>query len=470
MKKNKLYLYILYGVVLAALGIRLALAGEDTGIDPAADKPTPPGETPTRDVPEPTSHWPQLVGAQYTWIRQHQYPLHSPYRGVNSLDPTGDTQGTHTIGLYFGWALTDRLQAYLDTEKFNGAGVSGATGLGGLTNGDVVRQGSASLHKDFYIARSYLRYIVPLSSNAVDVARSQDHVPGREPGTRLEFKVGTLAATDDFDLNRYANSTRTQFLNWSLWNNTAWDFAADTRGYSDGVVAAYVSPLWSLRAGVYQMPTQANGNDLDAPLNKARGENLEITLAPKEGGTVVRLLAYRNIARMGVYRDASAAAAASGTTPDIVADDRPGRKKIGYGVNLEQPLADAGETGIFLRAGWNDGKTESFAFTEVDRTLTVGAQVAGNHWGRGADRLGLAIAANGLSKDHRDYLAAGGSGFMLGDGRLNYSTEQIFETYYRVQLQKYVQLSPDFQYICNPGYNRDRGAARFVTLRLHVEY
>jgi high affinity Mn2+ porin len=468
-KKNKLYLYILYGVVLAVLGNRIALADQDTGVDLPAGKPMPPGETPVRDVLEPTSRWPQLVGAQYTWIRQYQYPLHSPYRGTNSLDPAGDTQGTHTIGLYFGWAFTDRLQAYLDTEKFNGAGVSGATGLGGLTNGDVVRQGSASLHKDFYIARSYLRYVVPLSADSTEVTRSQDHIPDREPTTRLEFKLGTMAANDDFDLNRYANSTRTQFLNWSVWNNTAWDFAADTRGYTGGVMAGFISPTWSLRMGVYQMPTQANGNDLDSPLSQARGENLELTLGPGETGTVVRLLAYRNIARMGVYREALAAAP-SGTTPDIVADDRRGRKKIGYGLNLEQPLADAGETGLFMRAGWNDGKTESFAFTEVDRTLSGGLQVAGNHWGRPDDRLGLAVAVNGLSPDHRGYLAAGGSGFMLGDGALRYGTEQIVETYYRIQVQKYVQFGPDFEYIGHPGYNQDRGPAKFIAFRLHAEY
>lgn len=469
MKKNKFY-SILGSLVLAIPEYCLGVATNPVEAAPAVNDPTPPGDTLASEIAGPISYRPQLVGAQYTFIRQHQYALHSPYRGPNSLNETSDTQGTHTIGLYTGWAFTDRLQAYLDTEKFDGAGVSGATGLGGPTNGDVVRQGSVSLHKDFYVARAYLRYMMPLSGEVMDVARSQDHISGKEAVTRFEFKVGKMAANDDFDLNRYANSTRTQFLNWSLWNNTAWDFAADTRGYTNGVMAAYVSPRWSLRAGVYQMPTQANGNDLDSPLNKARGENLELTVIPGETGTVVRLLAFRNIARMGVYRDALAVAVASGTTPDIAAQDRGGRQKHGFGVNLEQPLTDAGETGIFLRAGWNDGKTESFAFTEVDRTLTVGVQVTGNHWGRSADRLGLAIAANGLSKDHRDYLAAGGSGFMLGDGQLNYGTEQIVEVYYRIQPQKYVQLSPDFQYIRHPGYNQDRGPARFVGLRLHLEY
>ncbi|HEY6281730.1 MAG TPA: carbohydrate porin, partial [Burkholderiales bacterium] len=151
-------------------------------------------------------------------------------------------------------------------------------------------------------------------------------------------------------------------------------------------------------------------------------------------------------------------------------DDQPGRNKYGFGLNLEQPLADSGETGLFARLGWNDGKTETFAFTEVDRTVTFGAQVAGNHWGRNDDRLGIGFVVNGLSADHRNYLAAGGSGFVLGDGALNYGYEKIVEAYYRIQLGKYAQLGPNFQYIENSGYNRDRGPSMVVGIRLHIEY
>jgi high affinity Mn2+ porin len=198
---------------------------------------------------------------------------------------------------------------------------------------------------------------------------------------------------------------------------------------------------------------------------------------------VVRLLAYRNLARMGDYRQALQIAAAAGTIPNIVADDKEGRHKYGFGVNVEQPLADDGETGMFARVGWNDGKTESFAFTEVDRLLSVGGQVSGSHWTRTDDRLGAAVAIEGLSDPHRDYLAAGGSGFLLGDGRINYAHEQILEIYYRAELpwpfndstrvfKKYplkIQVTPDFQYIRNPAYNQDRGPVRFWALRFHLE-
>ncbi|MDE2257594.1 MAG: carbohydrate porin, partial [Xanthomonadaceae bacterium] len=373
-------------------------------------------------------------------------------------------------GAYFGVQLPANFQFYADIEKFDGEGVSGATGMGGLSNGDVVRSGTVQLKKRPYFARHYLRYVIPLGDAVHDVDRAQDQLPGKEADRRFEFKLGKMAANDDFDKNRYSNSTRTQFMNWSLWNDTAWDFAADTRGYTTGAMLAWVDAGWTLRYGIYQMPREANGQTLEWPLTRANGQNLELTLQPNADGWALRLLAFRNTARMGVYRDAIAAAQSSGHPPDIVADDRDGRHKTGFALNGELPLADAGDTGLFARYGWNDGKTESFAFSEVDRTLSFGAQVAGSRWSRPNDRFGVGIAVDGLSADHRDYLAAGGNGFLLGDGRLNYAHEQIAEAYYAFQPVAHVTLSPDLQFIRNPGYNRDRGPAKFLGLRAHIEY
>ena len=424
----------------------------------------------------PASRWPLLLAAQYTFVEQQQSALHSPYSGLHSLLADGDRQPTNTVGFYGGWAPFDWGQVYFDTEKFMGAGVSNATGLGGLTNGDVVRAGEPGLKKEFYIARLYARFMLPLTSGGAAMDRGQDQVPGVEARRRLEFKGGLLSVSDDFDHNRYAGSTRTQFMNWSLWDNTAWDYAADTRGYTEGLVLGYLSPAWSLKYGIYRMPLVANGQTLET-LARARGENLELALSPQADSTVVRLLLYRNTARLGDYERAVAIAQASGTVPDVVATDREGRRKYGWGVNAEQPLADGGDTGLFMRVGWNDGKTEDFVFTEVDREVSVGGQLSGAHWQRAEDRLGIAWVIDGLSGAHRDYLAAGGSGFLLGDGRLNYAGEHILETYYRAQwsltpfgAQVRAQLSPDFQFIANPGFNHDRGPVRFYALRVHLEY
>jgi carbohydrate-selective porin OprB len=187
-------------------------------------------------------------------------------------------------------------------------------------------------------------------------------------------------------------------------------------------------------------------------------------------GTIVRTLAYLNHARMGNYAEAIAIGRATGKTPDIVADDKPGRTKYGYGLNIEQPLADGGETGLFARLGWSDGANESFVFTEVDRAASAGAQVSGVHWSRHDDRLGIAGLVHALSPTHREYLADGGTGFLLGDGALNYGHEEIVEAFYRAQLTPYVQVGPDVQYVRNPGYNRDRGPATILGFRVNVRY
>ncbi|HEX7370469.1 MAG TPA: carbohydrate porin [Rhodanobacteraceae bacterium] len=413
---------------------------------------------------------PQLVGAQYTFIDQHQDALRSPYAGPLSLMARGDSEQSHTFGAYFGMQLPAHFQFYFDVEMFKGEGVSGATGVGAIVNGDVVHSGNAGLGKRAYVARRYLRWSLPLGDAKQSVERAQDQLPGTEASRHIEAKLGRMTPADDFDKNRYANSARTQFMNGAFFNTLAWDYAADTRGYTNGLLLAYVSPHWTLRYGAYQMPTHANGQTLAAPLKRARGEQIQLTLRQSPDSWALRVLVYRNIARMGIYQDALAVAEMTGKAPDIRADDRDGRRKYGYALNAELPLADGGDTGLFARYGWNDGHTESFAFTEVDRDASLGAQVSGVHWHRAQDRLGIAFDMDALSRNHHNYLAAGGSGFLLGDGRLDYAHEQVAELYYALQLLPHLTLSPDFQFIRNPGYNRDRGPARFLGIRAHIEY
>src|SRR5690242_1597499 len=413
---------------------------------------------------------PLLLGAQVTVIGQHLFPFSALYSGPKSLDPAGDTKATHTYGVYLGARLIAHLQAYFDIEMARGAGISQANGLAGVTNGDVIRQGTANLSSGPYLARIFVRYSFPLAGTRDTLPRGIDQLPGLEPSARVDVKAGKFAVSDDFDQNRYANSTRTQFMNWGLFNNTAWDSAGDTRAYTWGALVAWVEPQWILRAGSFLMPTMANGNVFDTSFPRARADNVELTVHLGSHGTVIRALVYENRARMGNYAEALARAAATNTTPDIVADDRSGRTKPGAGLNVEQPLADGGETGLFARAGWNDGRNEDFVFTEVDRHLSGGLQLAGTHWSRAADRVGIAYVLHALSSDHRAYLAAGGQGFLLGDGRLRYGPEGIFEAYYRAQLGPYVEVGPDVQWIHNPGYNQDRGPAAVASLRLNVRY
>ena len=418
-----------------------------------------------------SANWiPQVLGTQATVIAQRLGRFDAPYSGPMSLTADGDQAVSHTYGIYLGARIAPRLDGYLDVEMARGSGISHASGLAGVTNGDVLRQGTADLGNGPYVARAFLRFMLPLASDVDSVARSVDQLAEAVASTRIEVTAGKLAASDLFDVNRYANSTRTQFMNWGLFQNTAWDFAADTRGYTNGVAVSWVTPRVSLRAGSFQMPRQANGNVFDSDLRRARGDNAELTLTMLPRGGAVRLLAFQNHARMGDYRVALARAQATGARPDVVADDTPGRRKRGVGLNVEQPLADNGETGAFLRAGRDDGTTESFAFTEVEGHLSGGVQLAGNHWGRRLDRIGIAVLRHTINDAHREYLAAGGTGFLLGDGRLRYGPETFVESYYRGQLGPYVQIGPDVQYVRNPGYNRDRGPAWVTSLRANVRY
>jgi high affinity Mn2+ porin len=416
-----------------------------------------------------SARWhPMLLGTQMDIIHQNLLPFHAQYSGPNSLQSAADSKTSEAFGLYAGMSILPRLEGYLDVEMIRGSGISRTVGLAGITNGDVIRQGSADLGDGPYIARMFFRYTIGFGSELDTLSRAMDQLPQVAKSDRLEITAGKFALSDLFDVNRYANSTRQQFMNWGLFQNTAWDYAADTRGYSNGVALNWVHPDWSLRAAAMQMPVKANGNVFDSDLSKAHGFNVEFEGHVAPTGTVLRVLAYDNEARMGLYSEALQNAPHG--APNIALDDQPGRYKYGWGVNVEQPLADSGETGAFFRYGWGDGAAESFVFTESDRHLSGGVQLSGAHWGRHDDRIGIATVIDGIVRVHQAYLAAGGDGFLLGDGALNYGEEQIIEAYYRVQCGKYIEVSPDYQYIRNPGYNRDRGPATVLGLRLNVKY
>ncbi len=412
------------------------------------------------------------VGGQITVISQQLFKFHSPYAGENSLQSQNDNAVSHSYTLYVGARLTPQLEFYIAPEMIRGNGLSDTLGVAGFPNGDVIR--NPSIGEDPYLARYFLRWTVPTGDGEEWVERGMNRIAGTVPVHRLVVTIGKLGTTDIFDVNSYANSTRTQFMSWAHINNVAWDFAADTRGYTHGIAVEWIHPQWAIRLGSFQMPTTANGPNLSTDLIHNRGDQAELELQPDflaEAWTppVIRLLAYRNLAHMGNYRDSLNLAEQTHTTPNITATERTGAVKYGFGLNVEQPLADGGATGLFARLGWNNGATESFAFTEADRTFTVGGQLSGAWWHRPPDRAGLALALNGLSGAHGDYLAAGGLGFILGDGQLNYGPETILETYYAFQPWWFTALSLDYQLILDPGYNRDRGPASVLSIRLHIE-
>jgi len=296
-----------------------------------------------------------------------------------------------------------------------------------------------------------------------------NQLAGPVPGERVVLTAGKLSITDIFTRSSYIGDPRTQFLNWSLMTHGAWDFAADARGYSWGVALEYFDEGWALRAARFTMPRESNGLALNPHIFQSFGDQVELEHSHTLGGEAgkLRLLAYRNQADMGGYRDSIADASASGGTPDL-ATSRKRRVKYGFGINIEQSVSSS--VGIFARASWNNGEAEEFAFTEVDRSISAGVLIKGAAWRRASDSLGVALVRNGISGPHRDYLAAGGLGFFIGDGQLSYRTENIFEAFYSFGIVKEVWLSADFQRIFDPAYNADRGPVSVASARLHYGF
>ena len=418
----------------------------------------------------PESPMPYLLAGQATAIWQYKPAFHSPYQGTNSLRGGTEDALSHSYSLYLGLRALPWVELYFCPEMVRGSGLSNALGLAGFTNGEVIR--NPSLGGEPYIARAFARLTIPLSDETVELQPSQLEIGGTVPARRLEFVGGVLATNDLFDTNRYANSARTQFMNWALITNPAFDFAADTRGYSRGIAGTWYGDGTSVMAGIFQMPTVANGIELDSDVIHANGMQLEVDqdVTLLEGRPLVlRALFYRNLARMGSYSKSLHLAREQGDTPVIAATAKRGRQKYGFVINVEQPLADDGNTGLFARLGWNDGANESFAFTEAERNVSVGAQIAGASWHRPDDRVGIAFDAEELGNLHAAYLGAGGLGFILGDGRLTRRPEIVTETYYLLQLLDWLAITVDYQFIDNPGYNRDRGPVSVVSLRGHIE-
>jgi high affinity Mn2+ porin len=434
---------------------------------PAAD------ETPLTIFPhsETSRYW---ISGQANVVFQWHPTFPAKYSGTNSLSPGAQSATTHILTLYTGYQLTHTTEVLADIENATGGGIGSALGLAGFTDLDSVRtvQGVA-LSKAPYLARLMLRQIIPLSDERISAERGPFSLATSLPARRIEFRVGKCSLVDFFDVNSGGSDSHLQFLNWTVDNNGVYDYAANTRGYTDAAMIEYDDHAWTVRFAEAMMPKIANGIHLDADLARARAENLEGEwrrnfLSGRAG--VVRVLTFLNHADMGNYREAidEFLDGESGARPSIVATRRQGRHKYGFGLNFEQDLAS--QFGVFARLGWSDGHNESFAYTEVDRTAESGLYFKGAAWHRQNDRAGAVFTINGISGDHARYLALGGLGFLLGDGGLSYGGEKIFETYYTAHVWRGLFASFDLQHINDPGYNEARGPVLVPGLRAHVDF
>ncbi|HKD10398.1 MAG TPA: carbohydrate porin [Bryobacteraceae bacterium] len=404
---------------------------------------------------------------QATSIGQYHGTFNSPYYGSLSLREYPERDVSLTTTLFLGIDLTHNTRLYFNGEIAGGRGFSSVNGLANAANGELPRVASATPKP--YIARLYLTHDFAFGDRTEAVESDVNQLAGTRPANRYTIAIGRFTVTDFFDNNKYSHDPRTQFMQWGVMYNGAWDYPADVRGYTWGWMHEIHLHSWSFRYASAAEPTVANGGRFDRRIFVDRGDVFEVErrhqIASHPG--VVRVLSYVNHTRSGSYGDALQKAAATGSTPDVTSVRQPGTLKYGFGINAEQEVTK--DLGVFLRLGWSDGKNEDFAFTAIDRLASGGFSLAGTRWRRPKDNIGSVITVAGLSAVHALYLARGGTDFLIGDGRLNYAPETAWESYYSAEVVKGFAISFDAQHYWNPAYNHDRGPVWAYFLRLHVE-
>jgi len=423
-------------------------------------------QTPDEQAPPPDpERWNLFY--QATSIGQYHGTFPALYSGPLSLVPYPERDVSLTTTFFFGLRLSPNTQLYFDPEIAGGRGFSNVNGLANASNGELPRVASATPKP--YLARLYITRDFGFGDERESVTGDENQLAGTRPMNRYSITAGRFTVTDFFDGNRYSHDPRTQFMGWAVMYNGAWDYPADVRGYTWGWVHELHTRNWSFRYGSAAEPRVANGLRFDRRILRDRGDTLEGERRYSAGdhGGAVRLLTYFNHTDSGSYGEALQLAAATGGTPSVIATRKTGRLKYGFGLSFDQEIRK--DIGVFGRLGWNDGKTESFAFTAIDRLATAGISVTGMRWKRKEDTAASEITVSGLSAVHALYLARGGLDFLIGDGRLRYAPETVWESYYSARLLPWLFASYDLQYVVNPAYNQDRGPVWINSIRLHVE-
>lgn len=411
------------------------------------------------------SRW--LAKFQSTYVWQTKQAFHADYSGPNSLRADTEKSYTFSATAYLGARLWEGAEVYANPEVVQGVPLSGLVGLGGITNGEA--QKVAGTNPTLYRARLFLRQTVGLGGDRTALDEGFNQFTETVDRRRVVITLGNFALNDIFDGNAFSHDPRTQFLNWTLMDYGAWDFAADARGFTQGLAVEFYDEDWVLRLARVALPKEANGFALNSRILDAYADNFELehshTISGQPGK--LRALVYRNVANMATYPAANALAAETGNTPDIALVREP-RDKTGFGVSLEQSVSDS--IGLFARYSATDGKGEEYAFAEVDRSAQLGLSIKGLAWSREDDTLGIAGVRNDLSSSHQHYLADGGLGFFVGDGQLTYHSEDIVEAYYSAKLMRGLWATLDYQRITAPAYNADRGPVSIYSARFHAEF
>ena len=432
------------------------------GLNRKLDWPGAPGLKP-KDPTDPESDRWEIHG-QSTFIEQGYPAFHAPYSGPNSLTPAPQAQETWSNSLFLNARLWDGGEVYYNPELLQGFGLSNTVGLAGFSNGEA--QKSDFPYPHYNTSRLFLRQTFGFGDEQEELGSGGTQLADKVDVSRLTVQAGRFAVLDVFDGNAYAKDTRKDFMNWSIWAPGAFDYAADKLGLTYGATAELNQKRWALRAGYFLMDAVSNSNDMDTNLFR-RGEyvgELETRYSLFGQPGKLRTIIWLNSVFSGSYRETL-------DNPALnldITQTRTSRIKYGYVFNFEQAITS--DIGLFGRWSWNDGKNEIMSFTDIDSSLSLGTSLDGHMWGREDDTIGIAGAINALSRDHRDFIAAGGLGPLIGDGQLNYRRERILEAYYGYAVNKSITVTGDYQFITNPAYNADRGPVSIFSARLHSEF
>jgi high affinity Mn2+ porin len=419
----------------------------------------------TKPMPPPleTDNW--AIHGQTTFVSQFVPAFHAPYRGANSLDSNAGRE-TWDLTVYVGRRLWQGAEFWINPEIDQGFGLSNTLGVAGFTSGEAYKVGNS--YPYFRIPRAFVRQTFDLSGETQKLESGINQFSGSQTANRVVVTVGKFSVSDIFDTISYAHDPRNDFLNWSLVDAGSWDYAADAWGYTYGAAVEWYQGNWTLRAGLFDLSIVPNSIELDHHFEQFQTvyeleHRHELMGQPGK----LAVVGFLNRGRMGRYDDALAFAQQNGTTPNT-ADVRRYTSRGGVNVNFEQQVVP--NVGVFARAGFAGGNVEPYEFTDIDQTASVGLSLAGKLWGRPDDNFGIAGVANGISSAHQAYFNAGGLGVLVGDGQLPHpGREQILETYYSLPLGAW-RVTADYQFIVNPGYNRDRGPVSVIGARLRTQF
>lgn len=406
------------------------------------------------------------VHGQFTLVTQSHPALRSPYMSTNSLDPMARNNETVDLTLILGRRLWKGAEFWINPEIDQGFGLSNTLGVAGFPNGEAYKIGANAPY--LRIPRAFIRQVIPLAGEVQNLEAMANQLGGQRAVNNVTITAGKFSVADIFDANTYAHDPRSDFLNWSILDSGAFDYAADSWGFTYGAAVEWNQDWWTLRGGLFQLSKVPNGK-IVAPSYYQHSYIVEAEerhhLLGRPGK--LKLLAYVNQGDMASYRDASALGQQTGTTPDVALVRRYASRP-GIALNFEQEVAK--DLGVFVRAGVNDGSKEAYEFTDINRSLAAGLSLHGTRWHRPDDVFGIAGVINAISPAAKEYFSLGGLGVLVGDGALTYGTERILETFYSMQINPTVAVALNYQHVTNPGYNRDRGPVSIYGLRVHAAF